>query len=71
MSILTIISIAIGILLIWLVVDYGKNTVLGFWGTFALAMLTTPMLAFLIIMFFFKPKRGLTKIYQLPKRQVH
>ncbi|RZL46117.1 MAG: hypothetical protein EOP00_15975 [Pedobacter sp.] len=64
----TILITAIALLLLWAVVNYGKNTVLGIWGTLGLAIFTTPIIAFIIILIFFKPKRArLTKIYQKPK----
>ena len=72
MSILSIISLGIGILLFWAVSNYGKNTVLGAGGSLVLAILMTPILAYFIIMIFFNPKKAkLKKIYLLPKKQYH
>jgi len=70
MSILLyVITIAITILIFWAIGNMGKNTILGVWGSIGLAIVTTPVIAFLIIIIFFKRKRArLTKIYQQPRR---
>lgn len=69
MGIGEVILIVIVILLIWAIGNLGKNTPLGVTGSIALAIFTTPVIAFLIIMIFFKPKTRLTKIYQSPYKK--
>lgn len=72
MSVVSIILIGIGILLFWAVSNYGKNTVLGAWGSLVLAILMTPIPAYFIIMIFLSPKKArLKKIFLLPKKQCH
>lgn len=69
MSILNVISLVVLILSLWAVSYYGKNTRLGQYGSLALAIFLTPILAFFIIKLFFNPHRDkLTKIYYLPKK---
>lgn len=49
-----ILIVLLGILIFWAVANFGKNTSLGFWGSLLLAIFTTPIIAFLIILIFFK-----------------
>jgi uncharacterized membrane protein len=48
-------SVEIGILLFLLLViiaigNYGKNTALGYWGSVLLALVSTPVVAFIVIL---------------------
>lgn len=36
-------------LIFWAIGNYGRDTVLGFWGSILVALFTTPLVAFLII----------------------
>lgn len=44
-------AMAVALLLIVLVGNFGKNTFFGYWGSILLAILTTPVIAYLIILF--------------------
>ncbi|MBC7399434.1 MAG: hypothetical protein H7289_05770 [Mucilaginibacter sp.] len=44
-----LVFITLWILLINSVGSYGKDTVLGYWGTVLLALFTTPVTAFIIV----------------------
>ncbi len=46
----------IALLIFWSVANFGKNTSLGFWGSLLLAIFTTPIIAFLIILIFFRKR---------------
>ncbi|MBC6111216.1 hypothetical protein ACFOG5_09505 [Pedobacter fastidiosus] len=40
--------------LYWAVADYGRNTSLGFYGSFFLALFTSPIIAYFILLLFFE-----------------
>jgi len=40
--------------LYWAVADYGRNTSLGFYGSFFLAVFTSPVIAYFILLLFFE-----------------
>lgn len=44
-----IVLLALAILLVWAMGNYGKATRLGFFGSVVLAILTTPIIAFFIL----------------------
>jgi len=52
-----ILFILVGIFILLAVANYGKNTSLGYFGSLLLAILTTPLIAFFIILLFFKKDR--------------
>ncbi len=54
MTIAEIILVLIGFLFIYGVAQFGRNTSLGFWGSLFLAIITTPVIAFIIILIFFR-----------------
>lgn len=39
------------ILIVIAVANYGKDTALGYWGSIALALLTSPIVALIVILF--------------------
>lgn len=51
-----ILVLLLGILIFWSVANFGKNTSLGFWGSLLLAIFTTPVIAFFIILIFFRKR---------------
>ena len=51
-----ILVLLLGILIFWAVANFGKNTSLGFWGSLLLAIFTTPVIAFFIILIFFRKR---------------
>jgi hypothetical protein len=44
-----IVLLLIMVVSIGAVAQYGKNTILGFWGSLALAILASPLAAFIVI----------------------
>jgi len=44
------------LLIIIAVANYGKDTALGYWGALFLALLTSPIVAFIVILFLKKKK---------------
>jgi len=55
-----ILTIIIGLLILsiiiylyWAVANYGRNTSLGYYGSLFLAIITSPIIAYFIILFFF------------------
>ncbi|QIL38377.1 hypothetical protein G7074_03235 [Pedobacter sp. HDW13] len=56
-GIIEILVILIGIAILLAVANYGKNTSLGYFGSLLLAIFTTPLIAFFIILIFFKKDR--------------
>lgn len=51
-----ILILLIAVLIFWSVANFGKNTSLGFWGSLLLAIFTTPVIAFFIILIFFRKR---------------
>lgn len=56
-GIIEILVILIGIAILLAVANYGKNTSLGYFGSLLLAIFTTPLIAFFIILIFFRKDR--------------
>ncbi|KIA91683.1 hypothetical protein OC25_20180 [Pedobacter kyungheensis] len=56
-GIIEILVILVGIAILLAVANYGKNTSLGYFGSLLLAIFTTPLIAFFIILIFFKKDR--------------
>ncbi len=56
-GIIEILVILVGIAILLAVASYGKNTSLGYFGSLLLAIFTTPLIAFFIILIFFKKDR--------------
>ena len=51
--IIGLLILSIVIYLYWAVANYGRNTALGFWGSLVLAIFTSPIMAYFIILLFF------------------
>lgn len=49
LGIIEIVFVLITLLIIIAVGNYGKNTALGYWGSVLLSVLSTPLVAFIII----------------------
>lgn len=49
LGILEIILIVVAFLFVIALGNYGRNTALGYWGSILLALLSTPVVAFIII----------------------
>ncbi len=56
-GVIEILVILIGIAILLAVANYGKNTTLGYFGSLLLAIFTTPLIAFFIILIFFRKAR--------------
>lgn len=52
--VLGLLTCSIVIYLYWAVADYGSNTYLGFGGSLLLAIFTTPIIAYFILLLFFE-----------------
>jgi len=66
--------VIVGLALLFAVANYGRNTSLGLFGSLLLALITSPLIAFFIIIFSLRKILGLQKkaiksyrIHQLPK----
>jgi len=46
-----LVVIVLAISLIIAVANYGRDTALGYWGSLALSLITSPVVAFIVILF--------------------